>query len=435
MSSVSFAQPDVTLKLDLSGVIRLAVLSGAISGETISDWVGRPWAETVAGPGNTHVRRMIEDARTTGLSSFHQVRQRFPSGLELSVEYTTVRLGGDGGLIAIGRNLEAVAELRSRLVAAQASMERDYWKLREVETRYRLLFDASTQPVLMLGADDMRIKEANPAAIRALGVASGSELLPEILPAERNAFETMLARVREQGKAPGIVVHLGQDRQPWLLRAALVAAEPAAVFVLQLSASAVVLPIESSGPVRFADLMARLPEAFAVVDLEGKIVTANRAFLGLVNAASESAVVGERLGRWLAPSGAGVDALLGARASSVLSLRGDRGAVTEVEVSVTRDSDANHRYVGLLLRRVLSEGMPGKRQPGASPAKRLGKLTMREIVQETVDSVERSCVEAALERAKGNRTVAAQMLGLSRQSLYMKIERYSLSDETPKSAK
>src|SRR5215467_90021 len=115
------------------------------------------------------ILRMVQDAREGGFSAFGQVTQRFPSGLELPMEYTTVRLGGKAGLIAIGRNLQAVADLQTRLVAAQQAMEQEYWKLREVESRYRLLFDASNEAVLLLRADTLRVVEANPAAIRGLG--------------------------------------------------------------------------------------------------------------------------------------------------------------------------------------------------------------------------------------------------------------------------
>ena len=61
-------------------------------------------------------------------------------------------------------------------------MEQDYWKLREVETRYRVLFDASNEAVLLLNADTLRIVEANPAAIRALGLARGRDLLRRTRP-------------------------------------------------------------------------------------------------------------------------------------------------------------------------------------------------------------------------------------------------------------
>jgi transcriptional regulator PpsR len=438
-SSVNFAQPDVTLRLDLSGVIRRAALSSAISSEPTSDWVGRPWADTVTAGGNAQVRQMLEDARTSGVSSFHQVRQRFPSGLELSVEYTTVRLGGDAGLLAIGRNLEAVAELRSRLVAAQMSMERDYWKLRDVETRYRLLFDASAQPVLLIGSGDMRILEANPAAIRALGVASDCDLLPEILATERDTFRAMLHRVREQGKAPGIVVHLGSDRHPWLMRASLIASEPSAVFVLQLSPSGPSPSLVEGGDhVPLEELIARLPDGVVVIDAQGTIVSANGAFLELVEHSGQGSVLGQPLGRWLSSAGSDADVLMASvrRLRSVnqftATVRGERGAQTNVLVSAAGSTDSNPRFVGVLFRRV------GHREANplaadSPPADRLGKLTLREIVQETVSALERKYILAVLDQAKGNRTAAAQILGLSRQGLYMKLERYSLDDANPKS--
>ena len=82
-----------------------------------------------------------------------------------------------------------MAELQSRLVSAQQAMERDYWKLREIETRYRVLFDAANDAVLVIRASDMQIVEANPAAMRAIGLAPvGRDLLQELaLPTGRRS--------------------------------------------------------------------------------------------------------------------------------------------------------------------------------------------------------------------------------------------------------
>lgn len=445
MSSVHFAQPDVTLRLDLSGVIRQASLSSAISGEALDDWIGRPWEDTVAGGGNAQVQRMLADARADGCSSFHQVQQRLPSGRELSVEYATVRLGGEGGLLAIGRNLEVVAELRSRLIAAQQSMERDYWRLREVETRYRLLFDASMQPVLLLSPEDTRILEANPAAIRALGVASDRELLPEILLTQRDTFRGMLARVREQGRAPGIVMHLGPDRQPWLVRCSMIAAEPTGVFLLQLSPVGGTAPVgqpgdKTEGPgdgqadgAHLAEILSRLPEGFVVVNVEGTVLQANRGFLDLIGPVREDAVLGQRLGRWLSKPGADAAALLaelngrGATSGFKTVLKSEPGTEPgreiDVEVSAASSADLGPRCVGVLVRRAPPHD--ARSGPQASIEKQVGHMTMRDIVQATIASVERRCIEQALALANGNRTVAAEMLGLSRQSLYTKLSRYT----------
>ncbi|MGH8471607.1 MAG: PAS domain-containing protein [Gammaproteobacteria bacterium] len=191
-------------------------------------WIGYPWLDTVTDVGGDKVKRMVEDARTSRVSVFRQLTQRFPSGLEVLMEYTTVRLGEGAGLLAIGKSLQAVAELQSQLLAAQQAMERDYWRLREIETRYRLIFNGSSEAVLMLKAANLRIVEANPAAIGALGLAlqpgaiAGRDIVAQLEPEERKSFQAMLQRVREQGKAPGFLMHLGPEREPWVVRASLI---------------------------------------------------------------------------------------------------------------------------------------------------------------------------------------------------------------------
>jgi DNA-binding NtrC family response regulator len=49
-------------------------------------------------------------------------------------------------------------------------------------------------------------------------------------------------------------------------------------------------------------------------------------------------------------------------------------------------------------------------------------------VRESTDLIEKLCIEAALELTHDNRASAAEMLGLSRQSLYVKLRRYGLGD-------
>ncbi len=52
-------------------------------------------------------------------------------------------------------------------------------------------------------------------------------------------------------------------------------------------------------------------------------------------------------------------------------------------------------------------------------------------MRESTDLIERLCIEAALELTGDNRASAAEMLGLSRQSLYVKLRRYGLGDLAP----
>lgn len=436
---MNIAQPDVTLRLDEEGVIRNATLSLAFTDERVDSWLGHPWVDTVNDVGGDKVRRMLEDARQNGVSAFRQINQRFPSGLELPVEYTTVSLGEKGGLLAIGKNLQAVADLQSRLIAAQQAMERDYWKFREVETRYRLLFDASNEPVLLLKAANLRVVEANPSALRALGLSPvGRDFVAELAPKDRGSFQAMLARVRDQGKAPGILVHLGDERRPWLVRASLLTAEPGAVFMLQLAAVGAAQPAPGrNDPVSVEDLLERIPDGFTVVDRDGVILRANRALLDLLEVGSETAVTGERLGRWLGRPGADLTVLLanvqrhGVVRLFATAIQGELGTESEVEISAAGNSEVEPDYFGVLLRPI------GHRLPRPVDDQQLGALmgalshqvgssSLRKLVRDTVGEVERHYIESTLELTGGNRTAAAEILGLSRQSLYAKLNRYGL---------
>lgn len=434
--------------LDMNAVIKDVTLSNTVAGEFVRAWLGRSWIDTVADGGADTVRGILEDVRSRGVSAYQPILQRFPSGLELPIEYTAVRLGEGGGFIAIGRDINAASELQSRLVAAQQAMERDYWKLRDVESRYRLLFDASNEAVLVLTAGDLRVADANPAAIRSLALTKGWDFLGEMSPRERESFRAMLARVSENGRAPGGVFHLGSTRAAWIIRASLMNDDQVQAYMLQLvpvndGRSVIAIP----EPVDLAGLLHRNPDGFVVLDRDGFVQQANPAFLGLVQAVGgEAAVLGRPINRWFRQPEAQIDALLSRlrQPGGVRMLRttieGERGVVCEVEVSSGGDSDADSTLVGVTLRDLgartgAAAGAPPAEPPPRPPSESRaplplpqtdGKTSLKELVRKAVEVVERSYVESALQTAKGNRTAAAELLGLSRQSLYAKLNRYGV---------
>ena len=86
----------------------------------------------------------------------------------------TMALDGGERVIAIGRDMRAVAAMQQRLLQTQQALERDYIRLRQAESRYRLLFDVASEAVLIVDAETRRIREANPAAHRLLDAAEGA---------------------------------------------------------------------------------------------------------------------------------------------------------------------------------------------------------------------------------------------------------------------
>lgn len=445
MIETNLAQPDLTLLLDMDGIIRDASGASSLMGEKLDSWLGKPWSETVTDEGGDAVERMISDARAGGVSGFRQIVQRFPSGRALPFEYTTLVLGGRAGLMAIGKNLQAVTDLEARLVAAQQAMERDYWKLREVETRYRQLFEASTEAVLLLRETNLRIVEANPAAIAAMGLSTqdpgsvvGREFLSDLSAQGRTAFIELLAAAREHGKSPGIVVQLGPGRKSWLVRASLMISEPGPVILLQLTPA--LQPSNAAGHVTAVAteaLIERSPDGFVVVDRDGVICRSNESFLDMIELGSRDAALGKRIGQWLSKPGADWPVLCETvvrhkkvRRFATL-LHGQLGTEREVEISAVGNVDDGPMHIGLVIRDL---GSSRTQHPASligaldieSGVELLEGSSLKALVDSTVENFEKHYLSSALRATSGNKRAAADLLGLSRQSLYAKLNRYGL---------
>jgi transcriptional regulator PpsR len=434
------ATADIALVLDEGGTIRDVYLAPDSILEESRDWLGRPWIETVTSETRPKVQAMLETARTGGGSRRRQVNHAFPSGLEVPVMYSAVRLDAQGRTVAIGRDLRAVSAMQQRLVEVQQAMERDYWRMRHVETRYRLLFQLTSEAVLVVDATSGKILDANPPAGRIFGSTPkrlmGRVFASSLEAASRIEVEQHLSLVRSRGDAEPVVVRAGESGPQWLLSAALVRHDASPLFLVRL------LPVEEAQQqgdraqrARLLDVLHRAPDGFVLADFDGRIIAANLAFLDLTEMASEEQVRGEPLSHWLGRPGADLPVLLSSvREHGVVRLfattvHGEYGASAEVEISAVAVSGATP-CVGLTLRDVGRRLLAGPR--GAEDLTRaveqltglVGRVSLKELVRDTIDLVERHFIEAALELTAGNRTSAAEVLGVSRQSLYVKLRRH-----------
>ena len=174
-----------------------------------------------------------------------------------------------------------------------------------------------------------------------------------------------------------------------------------------------------------------------VIDREGVIRRANRSFLDLVQVGAEGGVLGEKLLRWLSRPGADVSVLLanlnrhGSVRLFATAVLGELGRETEVEISAVGNPAGRPAYIALLMRdigrRLSSTDGPATLQSAlAAVVEQTGKTSMRLLVRDTVGLVERHYIGAALQLSEGNRTAAAEILGLSRQGFYKKLAQYEM---------
>ncbi len=441
------AAADVALVVDADGVIRdVAFGSEEMSREGYAKWLGQPWAETVTAESRPKVEALLRDVASNVATKGRHVNHTSARGADIPVLYSAVQLGGNKRVIAIGRDLRGVAALQQRLVEAQQSMERDYWRLRQAETRYRLLFQSGTEAVLIVDAATDKIVEANPAAGELFGEAERrvvGQAIHEIFDKDNApAVLALLAKVRSAGRAEDVPLRIVDRRREFLVTATLYRQEKASFFLFLFAPSegnaASVAVVQTK--INLAELVENAPDAFVVTDLEGKVLSANSAFVELAQIVNHEQAHGQSLERWLGRPGVDLDVLIanlrqhGSVRLFSTSLRGEYGAMAEVEISAVSIPSGEEPCLGFTIRNI------GRRlSPYVVPAQEfphsvqqltelVGRVPLKDIVRDTTDLIERLCILAALDLTRDNRASAAEMLGISRQSLYVKLHRYGLGD-------
>lgn len=455
-ASLLLAAADVVLVIDSRGVIRdLAFANEELAAEGGERWLGQRWVDTVTAESRPKVEALLEDASTKRLQAVARRRQvNHPSagGAEIPVMYSAVHCASTGRTVAVGRDLRAVAALQQRLVNAQQALERDYARLRQSETRYRLLFQMSSEAVLIVEARSRKVVEANPAA-HALLAASANRVVGRTFPegfdaAGKRAIEALLVSAETSGRSGGARAHLAADGREIDVAVSVFRQDGALHFLVRLapagaSASAGSPP---GARARVLEVLEALPDGFVVTDAEGRVLQANRAFLDMVQLATEEQARGQTLARWLGRPGVDLNVMLtnlrqsGSVRLFATDLRGEYGSTMEVEISAVSAAHADPPALGFVIRDVGRRFAATGRRPRGLPRSvdqltdLIGRVPLKELVRETTDYIERLCIEAALQLTQDNRATAAEMLGLSRQSLYVKLRRYGIADTTGESS-
>ncbi len=441
------AAADIALVLDSKGVIRdIAVGNDELAKEDFAKWVGQRWQGTVTVESQIKIEDMLREANGSARSRWRQVNHPSSNGPDVPVRYTTIKIGDTGRVIAVGRDLRALANLQQRLVESQQNIEREYLRLRHAESRYRMLFQVASEAVLIVDAGTMKVLEANPVSLELLCRSSKRMVgrsFPELF-AEKDvkAVEQYLAAVRLSGRAEDVSATVVEVGSKFVVSASLFRQESVAHFLVRLEPSASSRAVESTsrGRSQLIDLVEKLPDGFAIIGLDRRIVSANAAFIELTQTASEEQLKGESLDRWIGRHTVDINVLLnnvkehGVVRNFATVVRGEYGSTEDVEISAVSLSSGEQPMVGLTVRNVSrrAQTITNGHRPLPRSVEQLtelvGRVSLKDLVRESTDLIEKLCIEAALELTGDNRASAAEMLGLSRQGLYSKLRRYGIGD-------
>ncbi len=439
---------DISLILDTDGTIRdIALQSDELADDldTSGAWVGRKLGATVVADSRAKVTHLLADAATpTAKPKWRHINHAASDGRSIPVLYCAVRVGDDGRMVAFGRDLRAMSTLQQRLMTAQETLERDYSRMRDVEARYRLLFQMSSEAVVVLDSVRHRVVEANPAARGLFGARAqqpSGQTLSDIFTADTlDSVQEHLQAIRTDGRPEEFAARLAADGAEVMVAASIFRQDSTTLFLIRIAPAPAHAHAMPDVKEKLLKLVESAPDGFVVTDHTGNVLTANAAFLQMAGLAGEEVARGESLERWIGTSGVELDVLItnlrqrGSVRFFTTTVRSEAGAATQVEISAVAIGNGGAPSFGFAIRnvgpRLQAEGPQTRLMPRSLEqlTELIGRVSLKDLVRESTDVIEKLCIEAALQLTGDNRASAAEMLGLSRQSFYVKLRRYGLGD-------
>ena len=440
------ASADISLTLNRDGIIQsIAFGNPDLRSPSLESWVGKNWLDVVTSESRPKIQALLQDANETSLSRFRQINVPSPGSADLPLLCATLKVGSTGQIIALARDLREISLLQQRLVDAQQAIERDYTRLRQLETRYRVLFEMASEAVIVLDANTFKVIEANPRAADLLGDSvkklSGRLLMDYLTKGDRIQVQSLLSKVAYTSTVAELNTSILSGQEVYLSAAPFRNENQSLILVTLKRSGELVDRHDSNAQSLVIQALEKAPDGFIVTNSAGKILTANQAFLRLIMSDKLEQILNEPLDRWLERSSVDLRVMLsnlhekGSIKLFATSIRDSFGTLHPVEISAV-SVPYPHACLGFTIREVGSR-IRSKIQPEESITRSseeltqlVGRLPLKEIINETTDLIEQLCIKAALDLTRGNRVSASEMLGLSRQSLYIKLRKYDLSDQS-----
>jgi len=449
VSGIVAALADVTLILSSDSTVEgVSLRQEASSLAALAEFRHKPVNRALTPESSQKLARRtasLREAHEAGDGSAHlwcELSHLLPGGETVPVRYSIHLLPPEGRFLLLGTDQRPVIELQQQLVAAQVAMERDYESRREVDTRFRMVMETTRDALMFVSVATRRITEVNGAAADLLG-ASRSELSGLDIGHEfegitsTELMERALNTSAAERPLPVEVLSRRSQKRLELVPRLFRAAGERLMILRLVPASAGTTAATDPLDENLRQLFAKGVDGMVFTDSDGVILTASESFLNLTDSPTLASVKGRSLADFLVRGTIDLKVLLenALRAGHLrlypTRLKTDFDGQLQVEISATWINRGTEQVLALIVRdssRIdsIRAGMAMSEGGIGNVMELVGSTPLKDIVSETTNVVERLCIENAIELTRNNRVAAAEMLGLSRQSLYVKLRKYGL---------
>jgi len=447
LSQFAQASADISFVLDDLGSIQNVYSANQNLAKYIpEDLIGKKWLDIVEPDSRTKVQRLLEDANSNNLSKFRQINViGNQKNIALPMMCASIKTLSNKKIIVIGRDLTEASKLQQSLVAAQKEISQNYLQITQLGERFQSIFEIGTESIIIVRVDEAYpIVEMNRNAMKQLLLLAKNNCIGKSLLSLLPANELSNAKTFLQG--------VQDSDEPKILKTLFSRGEAVQISATSFTNGGIPYLLLNLKPLDLAKASSLLaPDSltvkaiennaygFVVCTPEGLILKANKAFNKLSSTKGEKDLIGTNIRDYLGPETVDFDLMmqsLKGKASSqscISSISNASSSIKLVDISAVSVAQP-HACIGMIFRQVDSRQNKDKRidkklvRSSQELSMLVGKVPLKDILAETTDLIEQLCIKAALDLTKDNRVSASEILGLSRQSLYIKLRKYGLVD-------
>ncbi len=438
---------DTVLVMDENGIIENVLNTQTPGFAHLKSLIGKSWVESSTVESRKKIEMLLAAKDDENHQKWRQINISSPDSPDLPLMVMVLHCTQDNKILGIGRDLRSLANLQQRLIEAQQAIETDYLRLRFAEARYRQLFDLSTTSHVIIDGSTYKILEANSVA-QDLMADKGRRMIGRSLAEfidmnDFNELQEVLNSSRNINVSKKISVKLVKNSVPAEISVNFLREENQTIFLINIILNSQITDHSSvdDNSLRLMNAVQHSSDAFVITDTRGKILTSNQTFLEMTKVEKMSEIANEPIDNWLGRSSIDLQVILNnlKDKSSIkhyitsIIPNGNSSGV-EVELSAVKVINEKESYIGFSIRSIgqrisqRNQTNHDLKQTATKLTELVGRVPLRDIVSETTDMIEKMCIMSALELTMNNRVSASEMLGLSRQSLYIKMRRFGITE-------
>jgi transcriptional regulator PpsR len=437
---------DLVLIIDQSGVIERCIDGSKPVSSNTSALVGKKWLDTVAIDSQPKVNALLKTSEDHEEQKWRQVNQEIDGSNSLPIQYSTIFFSKQNKLVAIGKDLSSISSLQQKLVESQQEIERDYANLHAIQNRYLQLFNSIDQAYLIVDSQTLKIVEVNKSAGFLVGDLKKiqGKLFVNLFPAkDHEAIQSYLLESKSGILQSSIHTTLENLKENVEISSTILSEGTQNVCLVSIKPKSQTanLGTVNEQAALLSQAMEDFQDGFIVCSSNGVILTTNNTFVSMSQSTQKEGILGKSLEIWLGRASVDLKIILGTvrehgsikdYASTITA--DDGSSPIEVRISAVGFNSSKLSLVAIGIHQISKASTQTADKPDnlGKNAKELtqlvGKVPLKQIVTETTDIIEKLCILAALDLTMTNRASAAELLGLSRQGLYIKMRRFGIVD-------